>query len=102
MNSLGITGTIYFFNTYPVSGSPALSLSNGESGGLNVTTAEMVIQFPSNSAGSYTARLLNPDGSIIISYYVPSGGDQQRVNNEVVEKVNVIAIEGQYCRIVKA
>lgn len=93
-------GTVYFFSTYPISGSPALSLTNGQSGGLSVTTAEMVIQFPSASS-SYTAILKNPNNSTLISYYVPASGNQQKISNEIVQALHIIAIAGQWCTITK-
>lgn len=95
-----LDGTTYFFSTYPATGSPKLSLSNGQSGGLNVTTAEMIIQFPSAST-SYTVKLLNPDNTTLASYYVTAQGNQQRVNNDVVQALNTIAIAGQRCTITK-
>lgn len=95
-----LAGTTYFFSTYPATGSPALSLANGQSGGLNVTTAEMLIQFPSAST-SYTVKLLNPDNTTLASYYVPTQGNQQRVNNDVVQALHNIAIAGQLCIITK-
>lgn len=95
-----LAGTTYFFSTYPATGSPALSLSNGQSGGLNVTTAEMLIQFPSAST-SYTVKLLNPDNTTLASYYVSAQGNQQRVNNDVVQALHIIAIAGQWCTITK-
>lgn len=60
----------------------------------------MTIQFPPAS-GSYTAILKNPDNSTLISYYVPASGNQQRINNEIVQALNIIAIAGQWCTITK-
>lgn len=60
----------------------------------------MLIQFPSAST-SYTVKLLNPDNTTLASYYVPTQGNQQRVNNDVVQALHNIAIAGQLCIITK-
>lgn len=60
----------------------------------------MLIQFPSAST-SYTVKLLNTDNTTLASYYVPTQGQQQRVNNDVVQALHNIAIAGQLCIITK-
>lgn len=61
----------------------------------------MLIQFPSGKS-SYTANLLNPDKTILTSYYVPSQGNQQRIPSNIVDAIHIMAIAGQVCEITKS